>query len=67
VFTSINSQLHKIEQGFLQDGLETLLSDLGDIHRPTLNMEEDMLFERELSVKQILEIFLSLEMLITFS
>jgi hypothetical protein len=48
VFTSINSQLHKIGQEVLQDSLETLLRDM---QRPTLNMEEDMLFERELSVK----------------
>jgi hypothetical protein len=57
VFMSINSPLHDIGQGVLQDGLETLLFDLGDMHRPTLNMEEDMGFERGLSVEQILENF----------
>jgi hypothetical protein len=28
---------------------------MGDMHRPTLEMEEDMEFERGLSVKQILK------------
>jgi hypothetical protein len=63
---SINSPLHDIGQGVLQDGLETLLFDLGDMHRPTLNMEEDMGFERGLSVEQILENFCS-KILIMFS
>jgi hypothetical protein len=57
VFTSINSSLRKIGQSVLEDGLETLHLDLGDIHRPTLKMEGDMEFERGLSVNQILEIF----------
>jgi hypothetical protein len=56
VLTSINSPVHKHGQGVLHDGLETLLFDMGDMHRPTLNMVEDMEFERELSVKQILKI-----------
>jgi hypothetical protein len=67
VFTDIKSPLHKIGQEVLQDGLGTLLFDLGDMCRLTLKMEEDMEFERGLSVKQILEIFLSLEILKTFS
>jgi hypothetical protein len=56
VCTSINPPVHKFGQGVLEDGLETLLLDLGDMHRPSLNIEEDMEFPRGLSVKQILEI-----------
>jgi hypothetical protein len=67
VFTDIKSPFHKIGQEVLQDGLGTLLFDLGDMRRLTLKMEEDMEFERGLSVKQILEIFLSLEILKMFS
>jgi hypothetical protein len=67
VFTSINSTVQKFGQGVLQDGLEILLFDLGDMHRPTLKREEDMEFERGLSAKKILEILLSLKILITFS
>jgi hypothetical protein len=55
MFTGINSPLHKIEQGVLQDVLETLLFDLGDMHKQNLKMEEDIKFEIGLSVKQILE------------
>jgi hypothetical protein len=42
-----------------------LFFDLDDIHGPILKMEEDMEFERGLSVKRILEI--CLELLVTFS
>jgi hypothetical protein len=59
VFTSINSPLEKIGQGVLQDGLEILHFNLGDMQRETLKMELDMEFEKVLSVKQILEIFQS--------
>jgi hypothetical protein len=55
VFTSINSSLHKIGQGILQEGLQTLFFGLGDMHRPTLKLKEDIEFKRWLSVKQILE------------
>jgi hypothetical protein len=58
VFTSINSPLEKIGQGVLQDGLEILHFNLGDMHRETLKMELDMEFEKVLSVKQILEILI---------
>jgi hypothetical protein len=43
--------MHKLGQTVLQDVLAPLLFDLGDMHRPTLKMEEDMEFERGLSVK----------------
>jgi hypothetical protein len=59
--------VQKFGQGVLQDGLEILLFDLSDMHRPTLKREEDMEFERGLSAKKILEILLSLKILITFS
>jgi hypothetical protein len=55
VFTSINSLAHKLGQGVLQDGLQTLIFGLGDMHRPSPNMEEDMEFQKGLSVKKILE------------
>jgi hypothetical protein len=55
VFTSIILPLHKIGDGVLQYGLEILIFDLGDMHRPTLKMEEYIEFKRRLSVKQILE------------
>jgi hypothetical protein len=66
VFTSINSPVHKFGQGVLQDGLQTLLFDLVDMHRPSPNMEEDIEFQRVLNVKQILE-KLSLRKLRSFS
>jgi hypothetical protein len=46
VFTSINSPLHKIRQGVLQDGLENMLFDLGDMHRPSLKIKEDVKFQK---------------------
>jgi hypothetical protein len=55
VFTSINLLVLQHGQGVLQDGLQTLHFDLGDMHRPSQNMEEDMEFERRLSVKKFLE------------
>jgi hypothetical protein len=53
--------MHNLGQGALQDDLETLFFNLGDMHRPTLKMEENMEFEIGLSVKQILKILLSLK------
>jgi hypothetical protein len=44
VFTGINLPVHKFRQVVLQDGQETLLFDLVDMDRLTLNMEEDMEF-----------------------
>jgi hypothetical protein len=52
----MNSLVHNLGQGALQDDIETLFFDLGDMHRPTLKMEEDMEFEIGLSVKQIQKI-----------
>jgi hypothetical protein len=51
--------VHNLGQGAIQDDLETLFFDLGDMHRPTLNMKENMEFEKGLIVKQILEILQS--------
>jgi hypothetical protein len=53
--TSINSPVHNLGQGVLQDDLETLFFDLGDMHRLTVKMEEDMEFDKGLSVKQLLK------------
>jgi hypothetical protein len=43
----------------LQTDLQTILFNLDDVHIPTPKIEEDMEFQRGLSVKQFLEIFLS--------
>jgi hypothetical protein len=48
-----------------QADLQILLYDLDDMHRPSHNIEEDMEFQRRLSIKQFLKI--CLEKLITFS
>jgi hypothetical protein len=56
VSTSINPPVHKIGQGVLQDGLQTFLFNLVDMHTPYPNIEEDMKFSKVLVVKQILEI-----------
>jgi hypothetical protein len=47
--------VYKLRQAVLQYDLQTLLFDLGDIHMPSPNMEEDMEFQIGLSVKKILE------------
>ncbi len=51
VFTSINSPVHKLGQGVLQDGLQTLLFDLVDMYRLSHKIEEVIEFQRRLSVK----------------
>jgi hypothetical protein len=51
VFTIINSPVRKLGQRFLQDGLQTLLFDLGDMHRPPAKIEDDMEFSKGLSFK----------------
>jgi hypothetical protein len=43
----------------LQTDLQTILFNLDDVNIPTPKIEEDMEFQRGLSVKQFLEIFLS--------
>jgi hypothetical protein len=45
----------KLEQGVLKDGQQTMLFDLGDMHKQSPNMEEDIEFQSGLRVKQILE------------
>jgi hypothetical protein len=55
VLTSINSPVLKLEQGVLKDGQQTMLFDLGDMHKQSPNMEEDIEFQSGLRVKQILE------------
>jgi hypothetical protein len=64
--TSINLLVYKLGQGVLQDGIQTLLFDLGDKDKPSPNMEQDREFQRGLSVKQILK-FASLGNLRSFS
>jgi hypothetical protein len=61
VCTIINSPLHKIGQGVLQDGLENFLFDLGDMRRSTLKIKEDIEFQRGLIVKLNWRNFSSLE------
>jgi hypothetical protein len=38
-------ELEKFGQGVLKDGLQTLLFDLGDMHKQSSNMEEDIEFQ----------------------
>jgi hypothetical protein len=38
-------ELKKFGQGVLKDGLQTLLFDLGDMHKQSSNMEEDIEFQ----------------------
>jgi hypothetical protein len=45
----------------LQDDLQTLFYDLGDMHRPSHKIEEVIEFQKELTDKEILEKFLGLE------
>jgi hypothetical protein len=51
----------------LQTDLQTTLFNLDDMHIPTLKIEEDMGFQRGLSVKQFLENFLSQQKLTLLS
>jgi hypothetical protein len=41
----------------IQDGLQTLLFDLNDMHILTLKIEDVMRYPNGLSIKEILEIF----------
>jgi hypothetical protein len=41
----------------LQTDLQIMLFNMDDMQTPTLKIEEDMEFQRGLSVKQLLEIF----------
>jgi hypothetical protein len=45
--------VHKLGQGVLQGGLQTLLFHLGGMHKPSPNMKEDIEFQKGLTVKQI--------------
>jgi hypothetical protein len=56
VSTSINSQVPKIEQYVIKYGLKTFLFDLVDMHRLSPNIKEVMEFQREISVKQNLNL-----------
>jgi hypothetical protein len=51
----------------LQTDLQTMLLNLYVMHISTLKIEEDMEFQRGLSVKQFLEIFLSRQKLTLLS
>jgi hypothetical protein len=56
VHTNANTPLPNPGQEAHQSDLQILLSDLNDMHRSTFKMEENMEFERGLSVLHILEI-----------
>jgi hypothetical protein len=56
VSTSINSQVPKIEQYVIKYGLKTFLFDLVDMHWLSPNIKEVMEFQREISVKQNLNL-----------
>jgi hypothetical protein len=51
----------------LQTDLQTMLFNLDDVHIPNLEIEDDTEFQRGLSVKQFLEIFLSRQKLTLLS
>jgi hypothetical protein len=51
----------------LQTDLQTMLFNLDDMHIATFKIEEDIEFQRGLSVKQFLEIFLSQQKLTLLS
>jgi hypothetical protein len=48
-----------LEQEVIHSDLQTLQYDLGDMHKPTPHIEEDIGFQKWLIVKQFLEILLS--------
>jgi hypothetical protein len=50
-----------LEEEVIHSDLETLHYDLGDMYKPTPEMEEDIGFQKEIIVKQFLKILLSLE------
>jgi hypothetical protein len=49
--------MHKLEQVVIQDGLQMLLFHQNDMHKLTPKIEEDMEFQRGLSIKEFLEFF----------
>jgi hypothetical protein len=44
VLANANPLVHQMGQGVIQDGLQLLLYDPDDMHRPSHNIEEDMKF-----------------------
>jgi hypothetical protein len=54
----VSTSAHKHGQRVLHDGLQTLIFDLVDMHRPYPNIDEAMEFQKGISVKKSLEIFL---------
>jgi hypothetical protein len=51
VLTNLNSPVNQVEQGVIQDDLKTLLFHLSDMYTLTPKIEEDIRFQRGLSVK----------------
>jgi hypothetical protein len=51
--TTANPPLPKFGQGVIQGGLKTLLFHLKDIHTLILKIEEDIEFQRGLTIKEI--------------
>jgi hypothetical protein len=60
VHTNANKSLTNPGQQVYQSDLQMLLFDLTNMHRLTLKIEEDIEFQKALSVKQFLEICPSL-------
>jgi hypothetical protein len=67
VLINANSSSHKHGQGVHHSDLRSLLFDLGDMHRPSPNMEEDMEFAKGIIINQVLKKFAKSRNLITFS
>jgi hypothetical protein len=55
VFTNTNTPAHKPRQGVLQDDVQIFLYDLGDMNRPSHQIEEVIKFQKELTDKEIWE------------
>jgi hypothetical protein len=67
VLINANLSSHKHGQGVQHSDLRSLLFDLGDMHRPSPNMEEDMEFAKGIIINQVLKKFAKSRNLITFS
>jgi hypothetical protein len=50
VFTSTNSPIHKLGQGVIQDDPQTFLFNMGDMHRPSQKIGDDMEFQKGIHI-----------------
>jgi hypothetical protein len=52
VLANANQPVNQVGQGVIQEGIQTMIFHLSDVHRLNPKIEEDMGFRRWLSVKQ---------------